>query len=268
MSKNYYGDRSSVPIDIQEAIGQQKSIRYWSRPNPLQLSLTNLFCSQFGFLVALPCFWIHLCLCSPFFCFFSYQLQQNALATEFALTDDTVDIIVHEHDLCCCPYVYRKGQEIQTIPLSRIVDVRIDNKDKGCCACTSYSHMYIDNIGRKHPLHGHENMSEARTIILDARDHCQGGGILGGLTSLLQPVNLPVRSMLGGFGGFGGSLLQPVHPIGFGSNFGGVGSLPQSVSGAPQGTTDMLIELGKLKDMGLITEMEYQEKRQNFIATL
>lgn len=237
------GDASNMPPTLQNATGnlrERHRILYWSATDPTQPIQRGICCVQAGPLIMLPCFWPHLLILGGPFCCAAWCMKQDVLARYIVLTEATVEIIEVEHDKCCVPGCYRKGQEINSIPLDQINDIQTEGKASGCVTCCvpQFTEMRILTatnafVGRRGQLPGlaiyaHTDVQELRNRIFSQRDIVRNGGNGVATAAVVQMI--------------------------------------ERDSG--QQATEKLIALKNMLDSGLITEAEHDEKKKDILKSM
>jgi hypothetical protein len=184
------GDGSNMPPQLKEATAHMRhKVLYWSATDQTQPIQRGMCCTAAGPLIALPCFWPHLLILGLPLCCMAWLNKQDVLARYIVVTESTVEVVEVEHDKCCIPGCYRKGNEINSIPLETITDVETDAKSKGCVTCcvpqftqlrimTPSNQMVRRGVTPGLAVYAHSDVQELRNHILNQRTTAKQGGMV------------------------------------------------------------------------------------------
>jgi len=237
MSSHYgtlCGDSTNMPPELKHATEHMRhTVLYWSATDRTQPIQRGLCCASAWPMMMLPCFWPHLLILGGPLCCISWCSKQDVQARYIVVTESTVEVVEVEHDKCCVPGCYRKGQEINSIPLENITDVVTDGKAKGCVTCCApqFTELRIvtptmaTTAGRNTipglAVYAHADIQELRTRILDQRTATKQGG-------MIQMV----------------------------------------AKDSGQQVTEKLSALKNMLDNGLITQIEHDEKKKDILSKM
>jgi hypothetical protein len=184
------GDGSNMPPQLKEATAHMKhKVLYWSATDKSQPIQRGLCCTTAAPMMLLPCFWPHLLILGLPFCCMAWLTKQDVQARYIVVTDATVEVVEVEHEKCCCPGCYRKGNEINSIPLETITDVETDAKAQGCVtSCVpQFTQLRIMTAANQIPRRGvtpglavyaHSDVQELRNRIMNQRSAAKQGGMV------------------------------------------------------------------------------------------
>jgi hypothetical protein len=241
------GTATNLPPDILKRAHVRSPVIAWSHLDPeLQGELGRFLCTRiFGAFLFCPCFWPHLCFIWP--CLYSKKvaLQEDVKSQWWILTQDELKILATDHDTSCCPGTCRTGDRVKSIPLENITDCGLNGCGTGIgnkCAGDLPS-VYVDTAssggstsnGNRHEAVGLalKNYEWLIQQILDRRDIVKGrNGVAGGETV----YDAPMAQVVDDRGG--------------------------------KSAEERLAEVKALRDKGILTEEEFQQKRQEIIAAI
>ena len=196
-------------------------------------------CQHFGVFFFLPCFWPHLIVLSPCLLTRKISADDTIQNTFWVLTTTEVKVIMVSHEHICC---YTKGAQVKSIPLDSITDCGISAPDTGCGDCvTTVPTIYIDTAS-----------SSARSSN-DAGGHEEVGYGFSGYDWFASEI-CARRDKLRG---------QNQHiPVAYAEMDRGDQIEPVST------IEDRLQKIRDLHNGGLVTDVEYEKKRQDIIASI
>jgi hypothetical protein len=158
------GTRHNLPEEIRAMIGSNaSSVIAWTTVDEEEWDIERATCCMtFGPFLFLPCFWPHLIVCCPFFCFKKWLSSMDIRNTYWILTEHDVKIFCCGFGDACC---YTSGDSLVSIPLLQITDCGIQTPSQGCCgecvsALSTIPTIYIDTPstpreGKHHEAVGH-----------------------------------------------------------------------------------------------------------------
>jgi hypothetical protein len=194
-------------------------------------------CSAFGVFLVMPCFWPHLLILWP--CLLAGKLSADRIInnTYWVLTTTEIKIIVKSHKGCCGT----NGDKVKSIPLDTITDCGISAQDTACGKCyTGIPTIYIDTASSGGDKSGHEAIGYGLsgydwlvTEIFARRDALKGHN---------HQLSLP-------------------PPINAGMDRGENTKEVESVK-------SRLEKLKDLHSLGMLSDIEYEKKRQDIIASI
>ena len=194
-------------------------------------------CSTFGAFLFLPCFWPHLLILWPCLLAGKLSVERTIRNTYWVLTTTEIKIIVKSHSGCCGTI----GNQVKSIPLDTITDCGISAQNTGYCKCyTAIPSMYVDTASSG-SASGHEAIGYGLsgyhwfvTEIIARRD-------------VLKGHNLNVS--------------LAVTPINTGMDRGEKSNEGESIESRLQ-------KIKNLHHLGMISESEYEKKRQDIIESI
>mmetsp|Transcript_8751 Transcript_8751/g.14894 ORF Transcript_8751/g.14894 Transcript_8751/m.14894 type:complete len:240 (+) Transcript_8751:84-803(+) len=239
MSHNY-GTGRDLPADIADVLDEnaRKSVVYWSRPVPGQDFFRDAYCFMLGPAVFIPCFWPIFMLLSPCQLTQAHIMRNETLATAIVVSEKSLDYITLPYEKCLCPGVSTQSLIKNTVLAERIVSVEIDLKDSGLLVkCQpDLTRLRVDtNAGYATPhvriFVGHENLEELKSQILRLKGDVSAAATT---TSNFQSS---------------AETMTPLH-----TNH--------------KATSDRIMELKNLLDSGLISSIEYEQKKSEILSYL
>jgi hypothetical protein len=127
------GTSLNLPEVIREKARLRSNVIAWTHLDPnLEEELSRYFCCRtFGPFVACPCFWPHLLCMWP--CLWGQcSGQYNAAASQYwILSENELKVLSLDHDASCCPYCFRTGDQVTTIPLENVTDCGVEARGNG-----------------------------------------------------------------------------------------------------------------------------------------
>lgn len=197
-----YGDADSLPKDVAAVANLRHNVLAWQtiEPSNADTLMKYVCCTTAGPLIALPCFWPHLCILGIGFggcaCAGARAQVEAIKHTYWVLTERDLLLVTTDHGNCFCPIhgialctppLASSGNQVKAIPLENLTDISTDNKGRNCFqACVpDYSYMSANtassvNVGRGQPgnegvLVGFNQEFDLRGKILDQRDIVKDG---------------------------------------------------------------------------------------------
>ena len=207
--------------------------------------LTATCCQYFGKFL-FPCFWPHLLICWPYLLVSKMSMDRTIINTYWVLTNNEVKVIVMSYEVCCC---YRKGAQVQSIPLDGITDCGISAPDTVCCNWdAAIPSIYIDTASS----YAH-NSDGGNIFRQDATDHEAVGYGLSGYAWFASEISARRIQLRG----------QNQHIP------GSYAEMDRGDQHEPISTVkDRLQQIKDLHNGGMLTDVEYETKRQDIIASI
>jgi hypothetical protein len=230
------GTKHNLPEHVRQVAGLRSEVIAWTQLDPdLETKLGRYSCCRtFGPLLVLPCFWPHLLILWPCMWSAATNIANTARSQYWILTEQELRIISLDHDACCIPGSAKSGVNSKAIPLENITDVGLDDIGKGWvnkCA-VDLPTIYVDTASSV----GHEvtglalaNYESFIREILDSRDAYKAGH----------------RS--------GPSAMSTVDNVGITSG---------------KSSAERIAEITQLRDTGILTQQEYDQKRKEIISSI
>jgi len=244
------GLNHNLPDHIRNAANLHSSqIVAWTKLDPaLAQELGRYFCFRtFGPLL-LPCFWVHFLILWPFF-FAGKALSENAARSQYwILTTTELNIVSLDHDQMCIPGICKSGDIVKTVPLENITDCGFHARGTGAannCAGDVPS-IYVDTA------------SSCNNNTSEGGGHEAVGLGLENYQWFIQQVLNQRNIVKGGQGGMGMNMGMQSPPM----------AASMSRPDADKSAQERIAEITHLKDQGLITQQEFDQKRQEIIASI
>jgi hypothetical protein len=238
------GTRADIPEDILRiAHIQSNNIVAWvTLDEEFQKSIGNATCCATFGLFVLPCFWPHLLILWP--CLLATKVEADRVGrnTYWVLTITDIKVIVKRHTGC---YSGTVGDTVKSIPLDSITDCGITNPDTGCdSCCTKVPSIYIDTASSGVNRSGSQHEAE--------------GYGLAGYDWLVAEI-IARRDTLKGHNQY---LLSSPPPL--------TNTTMERDEKNNEGETveGRLQKIKNLLNAGLLTEVEYEKKRQEIISSI
>ena len=254
------GTAQNLPQHIRDAatLHGQPVIIAWTQFDPaLEKELGRYSCFSVMapfFPLLLPCFWIHFCCLAP--CIIPCALAGKAAIVNGAksqywiLTDRELKIVSLDHDVWSCAGWSKTGNIVKTVPLEQITDCGLDARGNGKLnqMAGDLPTIYVDTASSganpKGPSHeavglGLEHYAWFLQQLQNQRNTLQGAGAVGA-ASIVSAI-----------------MSRPPGSITHASTVGGSNN---------KTTAERLAEIKQLKDQEIISQAEYDQKRQQIIA--
>ena len=202
-------------------------------------------CASFGVFVFLPCFWPHLLIIWP--CLLAVKLSADRVIrnTYWILTTTEIKVIVKSHAGCCGT----NGDQVKSIPLDTITDCGVMAKNTACCKCyEGVPTIYVDTAS-----------SGARSSEHSSSKHEAVGHGLAGYDWFMAEI-LARRETLKGHNNTPHHLSSSSSPI--------VYAHAEMERGESSTVESRLQKIIELRNLGVLSEVEYEKKRQDIIASI
>lgn len=243
------GTKDSLPHDIREIAMLRSEVIAWTALDPALAPNVgpSSCCTVFGIFLIIPCFWPHLLLMWPCLCSMKTKIENTIRSQYWILTETELKIVIKHHDTCCIPGCSEAGDSVQSIPLENITDCGTQALGKGFTnSCVKpLPIIYVDTAGHVKVENGpaHEAMGYGLARqewfireILNRRDIVKGGG---------------------------GGYMQRDHEFS-----SAVVATPVMERGSTKSPGDRIKDITDLRMSGVLTQEEFENKRQEIINSI
>ena len=241
------GTRSDIPDDILSiAHLQRDSVVAWvTLDDEFKSSIGRFTCCQtFGIFFFMPCFWPHMIILLP--CLLASKLSTDCVIrnTYWILTTTEVKVVVKSYHGCCSTI----GDRVGSIPLDAITNCGSSTQDISCGCCTTVPSIHIDTARNNHNHRSDDNTPR----------HAAVGYGLSGYDWLVTEI-LARRDAMKGHNHHHLPVPTAIHPgMDRGENRNSQGESIES----------RLQSVKSLHNLGMISEIEYEKKRKEIIASI
>lgn len=253
------GTAYDLPVEIRKIASLRSEVMSWTKLDPdLYGEIDAFYCMSTFKVFVVPCFWPHLLFLWPCLCSAKTAGVNAAKSQYWILTERELKIIQVDHDSTCIPGLMTSGNDIKTIPLENITDCAVDNAGRGCLDAEIAS-IHVDTANatpygrcREATGIGLANHEEFIRKILNQRDlvKCSsGGGVMVPISTVATPVIASV-------------LMDRTS-----AKVGGSTTTPP-VTNQASSVADRIQVVKELYDRGILTHAEYEQRRQEIIATI
>jgi hypothetical protein len=270
------GTTHNLPVEIRNIVSLTGSseVIAWTKLNPdLYDKIDSYICySTFGPFFVFPCLWPHLVLIWPCLCASKSSLVNTARSQYWILTQRELKIVTVDHDTSCIPGLFTSGNDTKTIPLENITDCGVDNPGKGCLNVqyADIATIHVDTASSPSPRHeavgiGLANHEELIRKILNQRDLVKGSsGGAGVLVSSTAATPVVASAFMGDrTSGTRSGAGEDYEHIVFASP-----STAAPVTNKASSVADRIKVVKDLYESGVLTQPEYEQRRQEIIASI
>lgn len=238
------GTEYNLPQEVRGIANLRDPVIAWTSIDPkLEGELSKyICCTTFGPFVFMPCFWPHFLIIWPCLIGCKVANENSARSQVWILTRRELKIVSLDHDTCCCPGLSKSGNKVKTVPLENITDVGIASRGSGVANnwAGDIPSIYVDTAS------GNKGTHEATGVALNNAKW------------FIQETLNYRDALKGATGSY--SYVTPVIANAMGDRDG---KQQQQHSAA-----ERMQELKVMFDQGLITQDEYDSKRQDIIRSV
>ena len=241
------GTKDSLPHDIAEMAILTNEVIAWTALDPqLAPDVKLFFCSHYwpslcAFVVC-PLSWPFLVISLPIICDSKARLEHSIRSQYWILTETDLKVVTKSHDKCCIPGCCESGHSVVSIPLECITNCGTKEYGNGSthCFCKLLPILFIDTAGHS---------------LFTQGVHVEGYGLAN--RAWFAREVLKRRDIVKG-------IVVPNH------------AFAEAVVEAPvmeRGTTaksaaDRIKDVTDLRTSGILTQEEYDKKRQEIIDSI
>jgi Short C-terminal domain len=225
------GSKFNLPQDVLDVAGLRSAVIAWTAVDPdLKGDVAcHTFCNSFDKYL-IPCLWPHLVLCFPCLCLKWVNAENDVLSQVWILTETELKIVSMGYDTCLLPGLYQSGDTVKTIPLENIVDCGVKQSGRGLFNMFVMPEVYID------------------TANCGGRDEHEATGVALAEHQLFIQEILNQRDVVKGR-----ARKIVAVPV---------------MDGGGRTAEDRMEEVSKLHAKGILTQQEYEKKRQEIIDSI
>jgi hypothetical protein len=250
------GTKHNLPEHVRAMAGLRNEVIAWTTLDPEHEGDIERYacCRTFGPLLVCPCFWPHMIILSPCLCAACISLSNGSKSQYWILTENELKIVSTSHDQCCLPGCLTSGDIVKSIPLENITDCGVQSKANACgnqCA-GDLPKMYVDTASSQEGRH------EAAAVALAGHEW------------FIREI-LNRRDIVKQGGGWGASAVPPMH-----SNT--VAPAPAVMATAVEmmergdttrrSAAERIKEITQLHESGILTNKQYEKKKQEIIDSI
>ena len=244
------GTGADIPDDLARVAHLQRSnvVAWVTLDEKYKDAVGDLLCAQNFAICIFPCFWPLLPICVP--CIIASKISDELTIqnTYWVLTTTDIKIIVNSHDGPCGG---SKGLQVKSIPLDSITDCGISTPDSGCCACdAAVPTIYIDTAS-----------SGARNSDDNGPRHEAMAYGLSGYDWLVAEI-IVRRDALRGHHHHAAAAPMVTVPAALAEMDRGDQTEPSST------IESRLQKIDDLRNRNMLTQLEYENKRQEIIGSI
>jgi hypothetical protein len=243
------GTKDSLPHDIREIAMLRSEVIAWTALDPaLAPNVGPYSCGTFfGIYLTLPCFWPHLLCIWPCLCKMKTKLENTIRSQYWILTETELKVVIKHHDTCCIPGYSEAGDFVQSIPLENITDCGAQAVGKGFTnSCVKpLPIIFVDTAG-------HVNMENG------SAHEAMGYGLARQEWFIREILNRRDIVKAGGCG-----YVQRDHAFS-----ASVVATPIMERGSAKSPGDRIKDITDLHMSGVLTQEEFEKKRQEIINSI
>jgi hypothetical protein len=262
------GTNYDLPVEIRKIASLRSEVIAWTKLDPdLYDKIDSYYCNRIFFIFVIPCFWPHLVLMWPCLCAAKSAGVNGARNQYWILTQRELKIVSVDHDTSCIPGLFTSGNDTKTIPLENITDCGVDNPGQGRLNVqyADLASIHVDTASSPSRRHeavgiGLANHEELIRKILNQRDLVKGSSGGGVLVSSTPATPVIASAFMGDRTSKGG---EDYEHIIFASP-----STAAPATNVASSVADRINVVKDLYDSGVLTQAEYEQRRQEIIASI